>query len=253
MVCQLWAVSALLVAFAWPTTPASAAAGSALHVTVDAGHGGSEIGASYRFTDGTVLREKDVNLQVAIQLGRMLKAAGDVVTYTRTSDTPLNVRRRDLNGDGQVSLADELQARVDAANSAGSDLFVSVCFDGSSDPSVRGTQTFWDPKRSFSSQNRALAQAVQHAIVSSLTSAGYPTRDRGATADTSLLNGDSFFLLGPASSIVARPSNMPAIIGEPLFLTNRADATALRNPSIITAVARGFFKGIQASGLTGAR
>src|SRR6516225_7952156 len=110
-------------------------------VTIDAGHGGSEIGASYRFADGTLLQEKDVNLQVALQLGRMLQTDGIEVTYTRTNDMSVNAKRQDLNGDGKVSLAHELQARVDAADVAGSDVFVSVCFNGSSDPSVRGAET----------------------------------------------------------------------------------------------------------------
>jgi hypothetical protein len=61
--------------------------------------------------------------------------------------------------------------------------------------------------------------------LSRLAAAGYKTHDRGARTDASLLGGGALFLLGPKSSIIARPSQMPAILGESLFLTNPADAS----------------------------
>jgi N-acetylmuramoyl-L-alanine amidase len=225
-----------------PANTAHAAA--PLRITIDPGHGGREIGTSYRFADGVVLQEKDLNLRVAFRLRQLLQQAGFIVTLTRTTDTPVNIMQQDLNGDGRVSLADELQARVDAANAAGSNLFVSICFNGSSDASVRGTETFWNPNRPFSDHNRQLAERVQNAMIVDLAAVGYQTRDRGANTDASLLNGDAFFLLGRQSSIIARPSQMPAIIGEPLFLSNPADANALRDDRILEAIARGFFDGI---------
>jgi N-acetylmuramoyl-L-alanine amidase len=234
----------MLLATAWP--PAlSAYASRPLRISLDPGHGGSEIGTVYRFPDGTVLRGKTLNLQVALALRQLLQQAGYAVTLTRTTDAPVNTLHQDLNGDGRVTLADELQARVDAANAAGSDLFVSICFNGFSDPSIRGTETFWNPNRPFSDQNKQLADNVQKSMVADLAAAGYSTRDRRANTDTSLLNGDSFFLLGPRSNVIARPTQMPAIIGEPLFLTNPADANALRDSRILDAIAHGLFDGIQ--------
>jgi len=53
-------------------------------------------------------------------------------------------------------------------------------------------------------------------------------------------------LLGPHSNVIARPSQMPAIIAEPLFLTNPTDAHALRDSRILEAIAQGLFDGIQA-------
>ena len=117
-------------------TPAIAYAKPQTRITIDAGHGGSEIGATYRFADGTVLQEKTLDLQVALLLRDLLEQAGFSVTLTRTSDTAVNVAYHDLSGDGRVGLADELQARVDAANAAGSELFVSICFNGASDPAA---------------------------------------------------------------------------------------------------------------------
>lgn len=234
----------VLASVLWPAT-ASARASTPLRITLDPGHGGDQIGTAYTFSDGTVLQEKSLDLEVALMLRQLLEQAGLAVTLTRTTDTAVNALQQDLNGDGRVGLADELQARIDTANAAGSDLFVSICFNGSSDPSIDGTETFWNPDRPFSNQNKQLAAQVDRSVVADLSAAGYPTRDRGANTDTSLLNGDSFFLLGPRSAIIARPSQMPAVIGEPLFLTNPSDATALRDSRTLAAIARGFFDGIQ--------
>jgi len=53
-------------------------------------------------------------------------------------------------------------------------------------------------------------------------------------------------LLSPKTDIVPRPSNMPAIIGEGLFLTNDDDANAVRNDAVVEAIARGYVEGIKA-------
>src|ERR1700730_15591594 len=100
----------LVLASLWTAAPAYAAA-QPLHITIDAGHGGSEIGASYRFADGVVLEEKTLTLRVALRVRQLLEQAGFAVTLTRSTDLPVNSTAHDLNGDGRVNLADELQAR----------------------------------------------------------------------------------------------------------------------------------------------
>ena len=54
-------------------------------VIIDAGHGGEDGGASSK--DG--LKEKDLNLDVALTLGNMLEADGITVIQTRTEDKML--------------------------------------------------------------------------------------------------------------------------------------------------------------------
>ena len=76
--------------------------------------------------------------------------------------------------------------------------------------------------------------------------AGYTTIDHGATRDTSVLGGDHYYLLSPKTDAVPRPTNSPGIIGEGLFLTNDADANALRNDALVEAIARGYADGIKA-------
>src|SRR6266545_5443711 len=81
-------------------------------ITLDAGHGGTEVGASHAYPDGTLLAEKDVNLRVMLRLRDLLQGAGYQITVTRTRDAQVNTDKKDLTGDGKATLSDDLQARV---------------------------------------------------------------------------------------------------------------------------------------------
>lgn len=86
---------------------ASAAAREKMVVVIDAGHGGHDTGAP-----GSLIKEKEVNLEVAKRLGKQLKKRmkEDVkVIYTRSADS-------------FVTLAD----RAEIANNANADIFVSI-------------------------------------------------------------------------------------------------------------------------------
>jgi N-acetylmuramoyl-L-alanine amidase len=215
-------------------------------VTLDAGHGGTEIGASHTYPDGTVFLEKDINLRVMLRVRDLLQQTGFQVTPTRTRDAQTNADKKDVNGDGKVTLSDDLQLRVDVANNTGSDVFVSIHFNGVSDPNIKGTYVFYDPDRPFADRSKALAELVDASLAKALKDAGYTTVDHGATKDTSVLGGDHYYLLSPKTDAVTRPSDMPAIIGESLFLTNEDDANAIRKDAIVEAVARGYAEGIKA-------
>ena len=75
-------------------------------VVIDAGHGGSDTGA---IENG--VREKDINLQVALKLGALInkKLKDTEVIYTRDNDRFIS-----------------LQNRADIANKAKADLFISI-------------------------------------------------------------------------------------------------------------------------------
>ena len=215
-------------------------------VTLDAGHGGTEIGTQHTYGDGTLLTEKDLNLRVMLRVRDLLQQAGFQVTPTRTRDAQVNSDKKDLTGDGKATLSDDLQARVDIANNTGSDIFVSIHFNGISDPNIKGTYVFYDPDRPYADRSKALAEMVDTALTKALKDAGYVTLDHGATRDTSVLGGDHYYLLSPKTDLVARPSEMPAIIGEGLFLTNDDDANAVRKDAIVEAIAQGYVAGIKA-------
>ena len=98
-------------------------------IVIDAGHGGKAFpGAVY----GGV-KEKDINLGVALKLGALLeKELPHVkIVYTRKSDTALG-----------KTLNDDLTARANTANKAGGDFFISIHANAApGKPSVQGAET----------------------------------------------------------------------------------------------------------------
>lgn len=81
--------------------PCVTLAQSAFTVVIDAGHGGRDVGAR-----GVHALEKDINLDVALKLGKMLEAASNVkVVYTRTDDSFVDLQRR-------ASIANEIKANL---------------------------------------------------------------------------------------------------------------------------------------------
>ncbi len=89
-------------------------------IMIDAGHGGKDPGAR-----GFGLMEKDVNLRMALILGKMLKERGFRVLYTRTTDDFL-----------------ALEERTALANAKKADLFISVHCNAHTDPSMAGLETY---------------------------------------------------------------------------------------------------------------
>ncbi|HOQ98730.1 MAG TPA: N-acetylmuramoyl-L-alanine amidase [Anaerolineae bacterium] len=198
-------------------------------IFIDPGHGSSDVGAVHETNGKVDLTERDVNLDVANRLARMLREAGYDVQMSRDDASALVP--------GQE--AADLQARVDKANKANADLLISVHNNGLDNKATRGTEVWYCSDRPFDARNETLAKATQKALVSNLREAGYNTLDRGIKDDKIM---GHFAVNGPN---LARPSKMPSITGEPLFITNDQDAAQLAKPEIREAIARGYFQGIQ--------
>ena len=98
-------------------------------IVIDAGHGGRAFpGATY----GGV-KEKDINLAVALKLGALIeKELPQIkVVYTRKTDTALG-----------KTLNEDLTARANIANKAGGDFFISIHANAvPGKPSVAGAET----------------------------------------------------------------------------------------------------------------
>lgn len=97
-------------------------------VVIDAGHGGPKYpGASYGGH-----HEKNINLQIALKLGKLIEQEmpSVKVIYTRTTDKQFST---DLNAD--------LQARADIANRAEADLFISIHANAARSTAARGVET----------------------------------------------------------------------------------------------------------------
>ena len=168
-----------------------------MKVFLDAGHGGKDPGAL-----GNGLREKDINLSVALKIGDILKNHGVDVGYSRTTDVFV-----------------ELQDRTTMANNFGADVFVSIHCNAFGDSSAQGVETYSYPG---SMSGRDLAKAIQDSIIAS----GVYTVNRG---------------IKTANFAVLRQTNMPAALVELAFITNPQDAGILRNrqDDLALAVARG--------------
>ena len=97
-------------------------------IVIDAGHGGKAFpGAVY----GGV-KEKDINLAVALKLGALIEKELPTikVVYTRKTDTALG-----------KTLNEDLTARANIANKAEGDFFISIHANAARTTTVRGAET----------------------------------------------------------------------------------------------------------------
>lgn len=96
---------------------------------IDAVHGGYDVGSISNFDD----YEKDINLDIALLVGKQLKSYGYNVVYTRTSDS---VSWLEDN-------IEDLQTRCDLAKKRNADLFVSIHLN-SSEYEANGYEIYCD-------------------------------------------------------------------------------------------------------------
>ena len=204
-------------------------------VVIDAGHGGSY--TANEAPNG--LKESDVNLAIAKRLRKKLIERDYRVIMTRTSDDDVaekTVPSWRYVGDADrmwaygidktsaartAALDSELQARVDVANRAGADVFVSVHNNASDDTALRGTETY---AYRGDAPGKALASAVHDAVIEKTGNDSHGSRESGL--------------------YVCRWTNMPAVLVEGAYYTNAEDAKALRTSDFQDRIAEGIVDGI---------
>ena len=194
------------------------------HIVIDAGHGGKDNGAENKRLG---VKEKNVNLDVALRLGAELKKMGYKVSYTRTHDSYVDLEYRPI-----------------IANKRGADLFVSIHSNSATNRSVSGIETYaltpvWLPSSSSSKLTKSdlvsyagnnvdgwsqlLSYNIQRTLIDSTAS-----NDRGARR---------------ARFAVLRTANMPACLVEIGFLSNTSEckkiSSATYRQSLANAIARG--------------
>jgi N-acetylmuramoyl-L-alanine amidase len=112
-------------------------------VVIDAGHGGSDVGA--KGFSGTL--EKDVALAVARNLAARLRARGLKVVMTRDADVRV-----------------PLEQRTAIANDTRGDLFVSIHANASADASIHGSETYFLALEASDSAAAGVAQRENSAF-----------------------------------------------------------------------------------------
>ena len=173
-------------------------------VVIDPGHGGRDVGA----IGVGGLKESDVVLDVSKVVRKLLIEKGIDVIMTRTREVSL-----------------DLSPRVDLANRASADIFVSIHANASRGKrkDINGLETFYYTGW----KGRLLAEKIQNEILK--VSPGSP--DRGVR------RGRYF---------VIKKTNMPAALVEIGFLTGRLDARRLEKrihrERIAYAIAKGIIK-----------
>jgi len=212
-------------------------------IVIDAGHGGHDTGT----IGPTGLMEKDLCLDVALRLGKLIqqKLPGADVVYTRPDDTFI-----------------PLEERTRIANEAKADLFISIHANSSHDMQARGIETYYlnlkgsaeamevaARENSSSSdgihdledivkriartekidESREFAQDVQESLAKSVQKSAKLVRNRGVRK---------------APFVVLIGAGMPSILTEISFLSNPADEKMLKQPEHRQRVAEGIYLGV---------
>lgn len=181
-------------------------------IVIDVGHGGSDPGKVS--PDG--IREKDVNLQIALCLKECLEKKHYTVWLTRETDC-------DLSSPGASNRkASDLNNRVAFVREKQPLCLVSIHQNSYPDPAPHGAQTFY---YSGSESGRLLAESIQIAL---LTADPDNTRQIKAA--------DSYFILKHAP--------VPSVIVECGFLSNAAETQKLTDPAYQKQLAASICEGI---------
>ncbi len=198
-------------------------------IVIDPGHGGVDNGTSNKKL-GMV--EKTLTFDVAVRLGRLLRADGYKTVFTRETDTKL-----------------ELPLRAAVANTVGGDLFISIHFNSlPNDTKTNGTEIFtfapasirstnaWStkvgdaedepsPVNKYDHWSAIISHDVHRELLSSLQ-----TFDRGRKL---------------AHWGVLRPLNCPGILVEAGFLSNEKEARKIATPEYRQLIAESLARAVR--------
>ena len=214
-------------------------------IVIDPGHGGHDTG-----TIGPHgLMEKDLCLDVALRLGRLIedKLPGAEVVYTRKDDTFI-----------------PLEQRTATANDVKADLFISIHANSSHNHSARGVETYYlnfatsEDSMEVATRENALSQTslhdlqdiikkiarnekieeskelasdIQDALTQRLQNVNQRQKNRGVKK---------------APFVVLIGANMPSVLSEISFISNPSDEKLLRKGDQRQRVADGLYHGIAA-------
>lgn len=165
-------------------------------IIIDSGHGGKDAGASVN-----EIKEKDINLAITYKLKKELEKVGAVVLLTRTDDADLSkpnaIRRKKSDFDSRIALI----------NNSNADMYISIHQNNYSNPKYYGPQVFYS---NVNTKNEKIAKTIQEDLNKFTNS----KRKIKITTNTYMYN----------------KLNIPGILVECGFLSNKKDLTNLTNP-----------------------
>jgi N-acetylmuramoyl-L-alanine amidase len=212
-------------------------------IVIDAGHGGHDTGT----IGPTGLMEKDLCLDVALRLGKIIKQRlpGAEVVFTRSDDSFI-----------------PLEERTAIANEAHADLFISIHANSSQDHGARGIETYYlnlkgspeamevaarenavanvgihdleDLVKKIArnekiDESREFAEDIQASLSQRVQKANKTVKNRGVRK---------------APFVVLIGADMPSILTEISFLSNPSDEQLLKQPENRQRVAEGLYQGV---------
>src|SRR6266403_1501049 len=212
-------------------------------IVIDAGHGGHDTGT----IGPTGLMEKDICLDVALRLGKIIhqRLPGAEVVFTRSDDTFI-----------------PLEERTRVANESKADLFISIHANSSHDHAARGIETYYlnlkgsPDAMEVAARENATAQESIHDledIVKKIARSEKIDESREFAADIQESLAKRIQKLNKtvkdrgvrkAPFVVLVGADMPSILTEISFLSNPADERLLKNPEHRQRVAEGLYQGV---------
>lgn len=195
-------------------------------IVIDAGHGGKDKGA---ISKSYGLYEKDLTLDIALRLAKILRLKGYKIYLTRSSDKFLELQDR-------PSYANKLKAdmflsiHINAAGASASGIETfSLTPSGQNSTNASG-KTIADKRKFIGNSNDDWNTLLAHYIQKDMVS-GLSAEDRGSKR---------------ARFVVLQDTKMPAALIECGFISNNSDIRKLSSPvyrqKLANAIANGVFR-----------
>ena len=175
-------------------------------IVVDPGHGGEDPG---KVGINDVL-EKDLNLQIAKKVKKLLEEAGIKIVMTRTNDKVPDAKKEDLN------------QRVQLINETKPTLALCIHQNSYPDEKIKGAQVFY---HTITSEAEDVASIVQEEL-----------RTVDPTNTRQIKENDTYFML--------KNTQVPTIIVECGFLTNPEEAAKLTQEEYQDKLAQAICEGV---------
>lgn len=197
-------------------------------IVIDPGHGGIDGGT---VKDGVL--EKEINLDISKKLKSILEQKGYTIIMTRDEDVSLE----HLDKSSQSRHIRDLNARVSIINNSNAQLFISIHVNCNlKRPSTDGAIVFYNNKFE---QNKTLAYYIQKVL------------------NNMEVNGKKRTIHNPvqAKYFVLDNSNIPGVIAETAFISNKYEKQELIKDTfreeIAKAIALGVDKYLKGSSVSG--